>query len=391
MKNKKDVIVIGGGIIGTSVAYQLSKRGKKVLIIERDDLCSGTSGSCDAYITPHTKKPGFHLQFCMESQKIYDTLEQELGDDLEYWKDRGGFQPCADEVAYELVSSNAKDLQAGGLTVMMMRIDEVRKYEPCLSPELAGALHCPSAGQVNPFRVVFSFARNAVRLGCEIMTHTEVTGIIRQGDEVIGVHTAKGDFYADTTVNCTGCWGAQIAKMVGLDVPIKPRRGQIIVTEPCAPIIHTTMQSGLYIVIKYHPELITDPRIQRLGLNYCIEQTGDGTILIGFTREFAGYDKRTTLEGIEGVIQEACKYVPALRGMHFIRTFSGFRPFVDDGVPLIGRVDGVPGFVMAAGHEGDGVALSPITGKVVAEVVTGNPPSFNIDAFSPNRFVKAGA
>lgn len=389
--NKYDAIVIGGGIIGTSVAYQLSKRNKKVLIVERNDLCSGTSGSCDAYITPHTKKAGFHLQFCMESQKIYDELEQELDADLEYWKDRGGFQPCADEAAYELVSNNAKDLQAGGLDVIMMRIDEVRKYEPCLSPELSGALHCPSAGQVNPFKMVFAFARNAIRLGCEIMTQTEVTDILRSGDTVIGVKTTKGDFYADTTINCTGCWGAQIAKMVGFDAPIQPRRGQLLVSEPTAPVIHTTMQSGLYMVIKYHPELITDPRINRLGLNYAIEQTGDGTILLGFTREFVEYDKRTTLEGIEGLIQEGCHYVPLLRDLHFIRTFSGFRPFVKDGTPLIGPVDGIPGFLMAAGHEGDGVALSPITGKLVAEMVTGETPSFNIDAFSPNRFKAASA
>lgn len=386
VNNKVNVIVIGGGVIGSSLCYQLSKRGKSVILFEKEDLCSGTSGACDAYITPHTKKPGFHLALCLESQKIYDQLEEELGEDLEYEKNRGGFQPCEDEIAYELVGKNAKDLLAGGLEVKMMGIDEVRKYEPALSPKLVGALHCPSAGQVNPFRVVFAYVKNAKRLGTQVMLHTEVLDIIRDGEKVAGVKTNKGDYYADTIVNATGSWGAQIAKMAGFNVPIRPRRGQIVVSEAVPPLIHSTMQSGMYMVIKHRPELISDERIKRLGCGYCIEQTKDGTILIGFTREFVDFDKRTTMEGIEAIIKEGCKYIPALERLHFIRTFAGFRPFVPDGLPLIGAVDGLQGFFMAAGHEGDGISLAPITGKLVAEIIDEGTSSFNIDAFSPNRF-----
>ncbi len=388
MKNKWDVIVIGGGIIGTASAYNLARRGRRVLLIEKNDLCTGTSGACDAYITPHTKKPGFHLALCLKSQEIWDGLEEELGADLEYQKNRGGFQPCENEIAYELVSNNAEELKAGGLEVKMMRIDEVRRYEPALSPSLVGALHCPSAGQVNPFKTVYAYVRQARALGAEILLHTTVEDLLFQEEAVVGVKTHRGDYYADMVVNCTGCWGAQIAAMAGLDFPIQPRRGQLVVTEPMAPLIHTTMQSGMYMVIKHHPELITDERIKRLGCGYCIEQTRDGTILIGFTREFVGFDKSTTLEGIEVIIKDGCKYVPALRKAHAIRTFSGFRPFVPDGLPLIGPVRGVPGFFMAAGHEGDGIALSAVTGRLVAEMVVDGRPSFPIDAFSPNRFLQ---
>ncbi len=386
-KKDADVIVIGGGIIGTSIAYQLSKRGKKALVIERNDLCSGTSGACDAYITPHTKKPGFHLALCLESLKLYANMEKELGDDLEYWQ-RGGFQPCEDELSFQLVSENAKALMAGGLEVKMMDIDEFRRHEPNMSPNLTGALHCPAACQVNPFKLVMSYARNLKKMGSGIMVNTEVRDLLWQDKKVAGVKTGKGDFYADYVVNATGSWGAQIAAMAGLEAPIEPRRGQIIVTEPTSTVINTTMQSGMYLVIKFHPEKITDETMKRLGSGFCIEQTGDGTILIGFTREFAGYDKSTTLEGIEYIVNKACTYLPCLRDMHVIRTFSGFRPYVVDGLPLIGPVEGIPGFIMAAGHEGDGVALSPITGKLVAEMIAGEPVSFNIDAFSPNRFIK---
>lgn len=387
MNRNYDAIVIGGGIIGASVFYNLSKKGKKVLLLEKDDLCSGTSGSCDAYITPHTKKPGIHLEFCQESQKLYVDLEKELGEDLEY-VERGGFTPCADEMSFQLVTENSKKLIAGGLEVKMMKIDEVRKYEPALSPKLVGALHCPSASQINPFKVVYSYIRNAKNLGGQVLTQTEVLDLIKKDSTVMGVKTNSGEYLADIVVNCTGCWGSSIAKMAGLDLEIKPRRGQLVVTEPVAPLINTTMQGGNYMIVKHHPELITDEKVRRLGCGFAIEQTADGSILIGFTREFADYDKTTTLEGIEAIVQEACIYIPELKNLHIIRTFSGFRPFVKDGLPFVGSVEGIKGFFMAAGHEGDGVALAPITGKIVSEMIIDGESSFDVTAFSPNRVIK---
>ena len=386
MKKSADVIVIGGGIIGAAVAYQLSRKGKKVLVIEKEDLCAGTTGACDAYITPHTKAPGFHLELCLESMKIWDRVAEELGD-IEYERACGGLQVCANQLAYDLVSENSEKLRAGGLEVHMLPIEEARKIEPALSPELTGALYCPSAGQVNPFKTTIEYIRAARAMGAEAQYHTNVIGIIKDGNRVIGVNTDKGDYYADYVVNAAGSWGGQIAKMAGCDLEIIPRRGQLIVSEPVAPLIHTTMQTGMYMVIKHHPELITDERIKRLGIGYCIEQTAEGTILIGFTRELAGYDKTTTLEAIEGIIQEGCIYIPALRDLHFIRTFSGFRPYVKDNMPMIGAVDSAPGFLMAAGHEGDGIALSAVTGEVIAELIADGKSRVDLTAFTPNRFL----
>lgn len=387
IKRDAQVIVIGGGIIGTAIAYRLSKRGRHVLLIEKGDLCNGTSGACDAYITPHTKAPGYHLELCLRSQEVWNTLEKELGEDLEYEATCGSLQVCQNEIEYDVVESNSRKLLEGGLSVEMLRIENTRKIEPALSETLAGALYCPSAGQVNPFKATYAYMRGARRHGADVKLHTTVLDLIKEKETVIGVRTNNGNFYADIVVDAAGSWGAEIARMAGLDFPIKPRRGQLIVSEPIAPIIHTTMQTGMYMIIKHHPELITDERIKRLGLGYCIEQTADGAIIIGFTREFAGFDRSTTLEAIEEIIQIACRHIPALRQVHFIRTFSGLRPYVPDNLPIIGPVDGVPGFFMAAGHEGDGIALSAITGLLVGELIIDGNPSFDVDVLSPNRFL----
>ncbi len=387
--NKKDadIIVIGGGIIGTAVTYQLSKKGKNVLLIEKGDLCNGTTGACDAYITPHTKAVGPSLDLCIKSQEIWKTLEDELDEDLEYEHNCGGLQVCQNEIEFELVSENAAKLKKGGLEVHMLSINEARKIEPALSKTLRGALYCPSAGKVNPFKTTYAYMRAARKNNAKSLYHTAVTGVIRDEGQVVGVNTDKGDYYADTVVNAAGSWGGEIAKMLGYDFPIVPRRGQLIVSEPVAPLINTTMQTGMYMVIKHHPEMITDERVKRLGIGYCIEQTKDGTILLGFTRELVGFDKRTTLEAIEGIIQSGIRHIPMLKDIHFIRTFSGFRPYVSDNKPLLGSVDGALGFFMAAGHEGDGIALSAITGVLLSEMITDEKLSFNVEDFSPNRFI----
>ena len=130
----------------------------------------------------------------------------------------------------------------------------------------------------------------------------------------------------------------------------------------------------------------SDKNVLKLGSSLSIEQTKEGTLVIGGTREFSGFDKENTLEGIEVMLKRAVEFFPAIKDLNFIRAFAGLRPFTPDGLPLIGEVDKIKGFYIAAGHEGDGIALAPISGKLLAELITDGKPSYNIDHFTPNRF-----
>ncbi|MDR1587860.1 MAG: FAD-binding oxidoreductase [Treponema sp.] len=387
--NKYDVIVIGGGIVGTALAYYLSRLGKRVLLSEKVDLCHGSAGATDGYITPHTKQPGYHLQLALESCKLYETLRKEIESeiDIELELHVGGLQVCEDQMQWELISDNREKLSAGGLELYMLEIDEARKIEPAISPKMRGAMYSPIASNVNPFRLTQAFADDAKKMGAKILIETEVESLVFEGSRVAGVRTVHAEtYYADYVANCCGSWGARIAKMAGLDVPVKPKRGQIIVSEPVAPFLHTVMQTGLYPIIKFRPELITDERIFRLGLGFGIEQTKDGSVLIGGSREMAGFDRGNTPECIEGILQTAQVYIPAIADLHFIRCFSGLRPHTPDGLPILGRVKQVPGFIMCCGHEGDGIALAPISAKLVAEEIVCGKTSFPIEACAVERF-----
>ena len=202
----------------------------------------------------------------------------------------------------------------------------------------------------------------------------------------MGVETSKGTYYADQVIDAAGSWAAEIAAMAGVDLPIRPRKGQLFITEPLGPFMDVTLQCARYNVIKFKPEAVGDKAVLRMGASMSIEQTENGGLVIGSTREFVGYDRENTLEAMEVTMRRAMRFFPALKDVNIIRAFAGLRPFTPDGIPVIGEVEKLPGFFVAAGHDGDGIALAPITGKLMAELLVQGKSSYSLEAFSPNRF-----
>lgn len=385
--NKYDCIIIGGGIIGCSVAYYASKLGQRVLVIEKEDHAKGSAGATDGVVGYHTKKPGHQMELAVQSISLFPGLSDELGEDIEFEENCGGMQVAEDKMQWDILSQIAEEQRASGVDIQMIPIEDAIQLEPYLSPDLYGALYSPTSGKVNPIKLTFAFSKAAKRLGAKILTETVAKGILLENGRTVGVETNCGRFYADKIVNACGAHAASIGKMVGLDIPILPRKGQLIVTEPIGSFMNCTLQCALYNVIKFRPEAVTDERILRTGSSLSIKQTKSGGLIIGSTREMAGYDKENTLEAIEAILKRAIKFFPALKNVSIIRAFAGLRPYTPDGMPMIGEVLKVPGFYMAAGHEGDGIALSPITGKLLAEEIAYGKSSFSLEPFTPNRFL----
>ena len=367
MNKSTDVIVVGGGVIGTSVAYYAAKAGKKVTLFDRGDIAAGTSGACDGFIILQSKNPGPHLELALQSAAMYRTLSAELDYDLEYMP-CGGMVVAETEKQAELLRGLIKKQQAAGLSVELLPIKEARESEPLLADDLWGAAYCKDDAQVNPIRVAQGFAQAARRLGAQIQSGVDVNGLVVENGRVCGVQTNEGVMKAEIVVNAAGVWAPELVAPYGLELPIKPRRGQILVTEPLPTMLRHVLLCACYLIAKYHPEeLDLTDRQHRLGVGLAVEQTAHGGLLIGSTREFVGFDRRTTLAGIEAVARHAKRILPALAGVNIIRAFSGLRPHTPTGLPILGPVDELPGLIMAAGHEGDGIALAPVTGKMIAE------------------------
>lgn len=387
MNMKADIVIAGGGVIGSSIAYYLAKRGKKVIVVEKNDHASGASGSCDQMVILQSKNPGIHLTLALSSAEMYKNLEKELGFKIGYHNDGGMILiETADEM--KVMEDFVAKQKRIGLQVEILDRKEAAKRQKGLAEHIVGSTYSPQDAHVDPFMLNLGYARAARRLGAEILLKTEVTGIITQNQKVFGVQTSRGLIETPVLINAAGPWAALIGRMAGLELPIVPRRGQIVISEPVPPYISGDILSAQYIVAKYNPHLIEKApnRSVQLGVGLALSQTEKGNILIGATREFVGYDLSNTREGIREVLKNASRLVPGLKDINFIRVMSGVRPYTPDGLPLIGYVQSIEGFFMAAGHEGDGIALAPVTGRIAADLLCDGQTFMEVQALDPNRF-----
>ena len=375
------IVVIGGGVIGTSIAWHLAQKNARVTLIEANDLASGSSGACDGLVFMQSKKPGIHLGLAMESLKRFKALKNQLPVDIEF-RQTGGrviIQTPAQYPAMEKFVRKQKDI---GLEVCLMDAKQTLSAEPFLSPDIYGATWSSLDAQVNPINLTLGFALGAKKNHARILTRTKVLGIHTNNNRVAGVATTQGNIAADLVVNAAGAGAGGVCQMAGIDLPIAPRRGQIVVTQAARPMISSCMISAGYIAVKYDPSLVAEQ-----GEGMSMEQTENGNLLLGSTREFAGFCTENTLSGIRRIISRTTKVLPALKHLQVIRTFAGLRPYTPDGLPILGPVPSMEGFFMAAGHEGDGIALSPITGELMAGMVLGQKTAVSLAPFSFDRFI----
>ncbi|MBI3976886.1 MAG: FAD-binding oxidoreductase [Chloroflexi bacterium] len=351
-----DAVVIGGGIIGCSTAYYLAKAGLAVTLVERRGIAAEASGANVGLVLNMGQEPGSILaRLVRESTRLLPGLDDELGSETEY-RQAGALRICLTPEALAEARQEAARQQTAGLDVQVLSPEEALAIEPLLPPHLLGAAFCPIDGYVNPLSLTAAFARAALKLGAHLLCPAMATGIEVQRGAVTAVETDRGRILTRLVVNAAGAWAGQIGRFVGLDVPVIPSRGQVLVTEPM-------------------PRMIT--RILG-GARPSIRQTKSGTFMIGSAREFVGYNKNTEPSMITEFARGVCALYPFLRDANVIRSWAGLRPATPDHLPFLGWVDEVQGFILATGHFHHGVGCGPATGKVIAELITGKPTSVSL-------------
>ena len=375
-----DVVVIGAGVIGSSIAYQLSKRKIKVVLLEKEELLAGSSGACGGMIFLQSKSPGDHLKLALESARRFCHLEEELETDIDY-KNNGGMIIVENKAELETLKQIIEKQKETGLAVCLLDQKQAVELEPCLKTDILGSTFSPLDAQVNTIALTFAFVNAAKRLGTRLYTDTKAIGIGQKFQRVNSVKTSRGEIETETVVNAAGVHAPQIGELLDLKIPIKPRRGQLLVTEAVVPIISRCLLSAQYICAKFDPDLEKTG-----GGGVSIEQTSNGNLLIGSTREFVGFDRNTTYEGMKYITRHIARIIPKIKDIQIIRAFAGLRPYTPDGLPVLGHTHAVDGFIMAAGHEGDGITLSPITGEIIADLIVDNKTDFCLNGFKLERF-----
>ena len=390
---KYDAVVIGAGAIGTSVAYHLCLKGYKTAMIERGDIASGSSSNCDAVALICDKLPGIDTKMGQASIDYYGELAEKFDYDFEY-DAKGCLYLCETQAEFEAASEYMEKQRADGYDLKMVDGRELCKMEPHIANDLAGALYTPPSGAiaVSPYKVCFAFIEEAKKLGLDVYTYTTITSINldEKTNAVTSIDTLEeGRIYTDRVVNCAGVWAAEVGKLNGLDIPISPRKGTNLVSEQTEKLCNYKNLEYGYMMSKFDSinfKRNVSELVERHNIAFNLEYTKANNLLVGGNRLFRGFDIRSEIETLKAICERAMRFYPELRDIKCIRAYSGLRPFVKDHLPIVSDVDSIPGYWIAAGHEGDGICFSPFTGKQVAQMIAGEETDFDLSKLDFARF-----
>lgn len=364
---KTEVAIIGGGIVGCAAAYYMAKKGFQVLVIEKDPgVGLQASGRNGGGVRQQSRKAA--LPLAMESIKLWATLSEELDADLEY--DRtGNLKITFDETRAEGFERELTWEHEHGLSeVRLLSAAECHELVPGMTGKVVVGKLCPTDGIANPMLVTPAFARAGAKLGVNFLLNTAVTGLLRQGSTVCGVKTASSEIEARVVINAAGPWAMRFNEMAGCPIVIGPGCSQLLVTERL-----------------HRPFIDNWVTISELGY---LRPTHSNNVVIGSAgARNDNFDYFVNYQAAAIEVLNLGKLIPWMKDLAIIRVFSGITEYTPDGEPYIGPVPGAPGFYVAAGFHGQGFCPGPLTGKILADLISGNEPCVSLEPFRPNRFV----
>jgi len=383
MAETADVVVIGAGVVGCSVAYYLSRQGVDVKLVEREGIGSGASTHATGFLSllgaEFSQGPSFAFALAAyrEFPEVVKDLEETTGIDILYQR-RPSLRLALEEEEATLI----KDLmswQQDLVSVKWIGPDEVRTLEPRLTPQIIGAAYEDESAQLDSYRLTLALAQASEKRGAQLQLRP-VTGLLIDKSRVTGVKTATGDIGCGTVVMAAGTWSAAFGEAVNFPIPVRPLKGERLILRFDGPPL---------------PVLISSPKrghmISRL----------DGVLSVGSTGG-RDYDQKDLFWGEEydvvptetaklELLQRAIDVFPELESAELVQQLAGSRPLSPDRMPIIGPVPGMDGIVLATGHSTKGIHLGPITGRVVSDYIQSGCVRMpeGTQAFHPDRFSAA--
>ncbi|MCD6317892.1 FAD-binding oxidoreductase [Candidatus Aerophobetes bacterium] len=370
MDKTAEVIIIGGGVIGTSIAYHLAKMGcKNIVILEKEYIGFGSTGKCAGGIRQQFSTE-INIKLSMESRRFFEHFEEEIGYPIDFYQN--GYLILANtEEEMKIFQQNLALQDKLGLKVYLLSPQDVKKIIPQLNTEdILGATYCPTDGFADPSSVVQGFASSCRKMGAKIYEKTEAVGIEFKGEKIKKIVTNKGKFETAVLVNAAGPYAGIIGKMIGLDIPIRPSRRHIFVTEPLDKI-----RKNSPMIIDFHS-------------GFWFRREGPSLIFgMRNPNEKEGFDTSIDWDFLTEVVAEvACHRLPLIADTGIMNAWAGLHADTPDCQAILGEVSGMEGVYLACGFSGHGFMHSPAVGKIIAELIFGEKPFLDISSLSPDRF-----
>ena len=365
---RTEVVVIGGGVMGSSIAYHLARRGVAVTLLERGEIpCAASAASAGG-----VRQQGRDLRempLAVASIARWENLEDEIGADVHYRREGHLTVTENPDTIIELLPWMA-DQQALGLDIRLVEGDDLRELIPGVAPQVVAGTYSPTDGHANPILTTKAFAAAAARHGADIRPHTTVMSIDHSGGQVSGVTTDAGSIACDLVVLAAGAWSMDFARQLGIELPAVARAPQMIATTPMPPLLHQ--------VVGARERMLSLKQVP--SGNYVIGGGWPGTVLL---------DKRIALpwySSVLGSLTDSSAIFPDLLRARVERVWVGVEAQTLDEVPILGALPGVTNLVVATGFSGHGFALSPIIGQVMSELIVDGTPSIEISQLRFDRF-----
>jgi glycine/D-amino acid oxidase-like deaminating enzyme len=366
---RTDVLIIGGGIIGSSAAYFISKQNAKVILLEKSEIGREASGANAGTLSIQNKEINV-IPLAREGVKIWAELQEELEENLEF-NQVGGIRVAENEQQFELLSQAVHFQKKAGLEDELLSQKELRDLAPYLGPSVIGASFCKEDSRCNPLVSSMALAKAAQRNGAKIHIHEAVTAIKMINKDSYSVQTSKEQYKTACVLNCAGVWSKDIFRMIDLDFPITLSPQQAMVTEQV--------------------QFLFSHIISHIKGKLTLKQVDSGNVLIGGGWEgFGDLDKNIksiSYESMNANLQYACRIIPGLKTLNLIRCWIGSEGRTPDRLPLLGQLHHLPGFYTASCAKG-GFTLGPVMAKISSELILKGKTSYSISAFDVNRFVR---
>jgi glycine oxidase len=364
-----EVVVVGAGIIGCAVGYELARRGASVEIVDERPPAMGATQASAGVLAPYldAQEESTFLNLTARSLDLYDALIERVTDDsglaVPYHR-TGTLDVVLLDEGMRKLRAKAALLASRGVAAELIHGDTVRREEPLLAADVVAGLLIPTHGFVVAAELTRALGAAARHYGAQLVEGGRVVKISRTNDELV-VETTRGRLTANAVVVAAGSWAGQI-EIAGLSsrVPVRPVRGQLLQVSWTGPTLRrVTWGERCYLV-----------------------PWGDGTVLVGATIEEAGFDERATVAGVRDLLEAACDLVPHAWKASFLAARVGLRPGSPDDLPIVGRSGVVPNLWYATGHYRNGVLLAPLTAQLLVDAMLEDKVDPALDALSPRRF-----
>jgi sarcosine oxidase subunit beta len=371
MEKTADIVIIGGGIVGLSIAFNLAlKKAGRIILFEKGQLGEGSTSRCVGGIRTQFSTE-INVRFSLESLKTFEHFDEEFGVNPEF-KKIGYLFLAATEREIEVFKENVKLQKRFNIPVELLGPDEIMSRWPYLRvDDIRGGTFCSWDGYAGPSEILSGFASGAKRTGLKIYEGMEVTGISIAKGKIHGVKTKNDEIFTPVVVNAGGPYAASIGEMVGIQIPVKPLRRQIFVTAP----FHLT-DHPIPLTIDFHR-------------GWYFRQEGDGLLLSGPLDVEPSFNLNTEYEAMAEASENAMYRVPVLEKARIARGWAGLYEISPDHHAILGKVPQVEGLILANGFSGHGFQHSPAVGKVISElIVDGEAVTIDISSLSIERFEK---